>query len=109
MGYILENKFFQANMFQFRVCCTLVSTKVHVADQYKHSLVMTAVMTVVIVMTMGWVSSYDCSHSHDYELELPVMTVVKVMTSSSSQFDCPAVIFITRVPMFEATRPYPSR
>ena len=53
---------------------------------------MTVVMTVVIVMTMGWVSNYDCSHSHDYELELPVMTVVKVMTSSSSQFDCPAVI-----------------
>ena len=52
---------------------------------------MTVVMTVVIVMTMGWVSNYDCSHSHDYELELPVMTVVKVMTSSSSQFDCPAV------------------
>ena len=48
---------------------------------------MTVVMTVVIVMTMGWVSNYDCSHSHDYELELPVMTVVKVMTSSSSQFD----------------------
>ena len=57
--------------------------------------VMTVVMTVVIVMTMGWVSNYDCSHSHDYELELPVMTVVKVMTSSSSQFDCPAVKDLT--------------